>query len=210
MSTTENCYQGAIANAWNTPTVNSTFTCIPLNDVANWSAPGTSGAQNFRIGQEYFLSRFNIKFCIGNIVQTTGAAIVPLYFRYIIIEAKDLQGTATPVTTTAMWRTVFDQNNTFSGISATNQALWNKIDWKYYRTLIDRKVVVGRDGNGQDIKNVEFSLPINKKIKTNAQAEGANEQSKRYFLIFFAYDPRYPTGGTHLLNYEWQAIWKDV
>lgn len=209
LKTTETKYAGAIVSSFAVPSLNSTLNVIPLNDIDNWKSFATENPQNFRVGQEYILSRFHIKHDIGNVVQTTGAAIVPLYFRCMIIEARNMAGTAAPASGTQMWRGVEDLNTSFTAISPINQCMWYKIDWKQYRTVFDRKWMIGNNGNGQDVKNIEFTVPINKKIKCNAGSEGNAQQSRRYFMLFFAFDPRYPVGGTYLNNFQWQAIFKD-
>lgn len=210
LKTTERKYNGSIFNDDLTvPVANNVMQIHTLADVQNWSSPSASSAHQFRIGQDYYLTGFNLKWTVMNRVQSTGLSITPLWFRAIVICAKDQQGTVAPNQAQAMWRGVDDNNVSFDAIKTFNQVMWYKIDWKQYHTVYDKKWLCGGDGNGIGVRSIETYIPINKYIKCSSTGEGSLLQSRRYFMLFFAYDPRYNATGTYHFNFQWQTTFRD-
>lgn len=207
MRNVETKYTGGVASTIS-GIVNSVFNVLPLNDIAEIGGPTTQW--NTRIGQDYFLQGFKINFLVHNFIATVGDPSEPIYFRALVLEGKDLQGTSAPISGLQMWKSADDIKTSYTAISDAFACITYKVDPQYYRTLYDKTIVVGATGNGIGTKTMRTYVPVNKLITCKGAAEGDQQQNKRYFLVWFAFNPR-RSGLTAKYNYSYivQTRFKD-
>jgi len=161
----------------------------PLTDISDRTL-FTQFQWNSREGQEVYVKSFNLMFQVNNEITTAGNPWRVLYYRVMVICARDLQGTNVPVGGTQMFTTVDNTLTSFDAIKNTMQCITYKIDRRLFQTISDKVWITGNNGNGVGTSIRKWTVKCNSKILFKGQLEGATNQNKRYFLLAWAYDPR--------------------
>lgn len=187
-----------------------TFTTIQLSNIANDPTSASSKAWNYKSGQEYFIEGFNIGISVGNKVLTPGDPYTPTYCRVMILEASRKGATDAPTVTSLMWRGVDLNNVAFNAIAKLPQSMWYGVDPKYYKTVFNRIVKIGANGD-IDHQQRKWWVPNKTKITTMGILNGEQQQSKTYYLIIFGFQPFYNAagGGAWNLDYQHQTLFRD-
>lgn len=208
LKTVETKYSGVLANNTLLGQTASQFNVIPLNDIAEIGGPTTQWLT--RVGQEYILKGFMLNWNFGNFIATVGDPNEPLHVRMLVLEGRELVGATDPLSGTQMWKGVDDIKTSYLAISDSLQCMTYKIDPTYYRTIFDKKITLGLVGNGLDSKIISKWIPVNKTIKCKGAAEGFGQQNKRYFAVWYAWNPRRSgTASKYNYGYNFKTFFKD-
>jgi len=195
---------------------NNSFYWRSLNTVPAYDGLSTNQQFNSRFGQAYQLLGFKLDFVFSNDI--AGSVFRPMMIRMVVIEAKGEESTVFPSTGLNMfikqdssrigWATSPGIQNTMDGISLP-------IDYKLYKTILDKTFVMGSGAtasNGSAMKHFKTWIPINKRVNCNQMNTGVFQQDRQYFCGIWMYDPDLitnPNTRDWYCSQSWKTYWKD-
>lgn len=209
LKTAERKAIGTLVNNAN-PIAVDLFNVRQLTNVVTTSGAAGEELWNRKVGQEYFLTGFNIKFMVSNVITTEGDPINPIYFRVMILEGLHKNGTIAPISGNAIFQGVDLTNVAFTAIANKPQSMWYPVDKTWYRTLYNKVIKVGNNGSF-DTVNLQRYISCRRKIKTLMNNNGEGQQSHTHYLCFWAYDPgsSNATGQSYDCDYQHQTLFRD-
>lgn len=157
-----------------------------MDTIAGFSNPSFQR----REGQQIYVSGFRINFQVANLIQAAESTIYPIWTRCLVLEAKMLQGTETPLAGTQSWLQPNGVAIGYSSMANTFEALTNKVDPKHFKVLMDTHFQCGTQGNGTNITKRSWWVPYKKKINFKGNQTGDQLQDRRVFFVYFGYNPR--------------------